>query len=96
MGAGVPEVDIIAETQSTSSSESARRLAVIARANHLQRIVIVSDTIHMFRIHSICEADGIDALTSPRPRAASDQKSQSGDTIFHEILTYTLWRVHLD
>jgi uncharacterized SAM-binding protein YcdF (DUF218 family) len=96
MGAGIPEADIIAETQSTSSSESARRLAVIARANQLHRIVIVSDTIHMFRIHSICEADGIDAFTSPRPRVPADQKSQSGDTIFHEILTYTLWRLHLD
>ena len=96
VGAGVPESDIIAETQSTSSSESARRLAVIARANHLQRIVIVSDPIHMFRIHSICEADGIDALTSPRERLATAQRPQSGDTILHEIVTYTLWRVHLD
>src|SRR5579863_2549295 len=96
VGAGVPESDIIAETQSTSSSESARRLAVIARTNHLQRIVIVSDPIHMFRIHSICEADGIDALTSPRERVPTAQRPQSGDTILHEILTYTLWRVHLD
>jgi uncharacterized SAM-binding protein YcdF (DUF218 family) len=96
VGAGVPESDIIAETQSTSSSESARRLAVIARTNHLQRIVIVSDPIHMFRIHSICEADGIDALTSPRERVTTAQRPQSGDTILHEILTYTLWRVHLD
>lgn len=96
VGAGVPEADIIAETQSRSSSESARRLAVIARANHLQRIVIVSDPIHMFRIHSICEADGIDALTSPRERVATVQRPQSGDTILHEVLTYTLWRVRLD
>jgi len=96
VGAGVPEADIIAETQSRSSSESARRLAVIARANHLQRIVIVSDPIHMFRIHSICEADGIAALTSPRERVATAQRPQSGDTILHEVLTYTLWRVHLD
>lgn len=96
VGAGVPETDIIAETQSRSSSESARRLAVIARANHLQRIVIVSDPIHMFRIHSICEADGIDALTSPRERVATAQRPQSGDTILHEVLTYTLWRLRLD
>jgi uncharacterized SAM-binding protein YcdF (DUF218 family) len=96
IGAGVPETDIIAETQSTSSSESARRLAVIARTNHLQRIVIVSDPIHMFRIHSICEADGIDALTSPRERVVTAQRPQSGDTILHEVVTYTLWRLHLD
>ena len=96
IGTGIPEANIIAETKSTSSSESARRLAVIARTNHLQRIVIVSDPIHMFRIHAICEADGIDALTSPRERTATAQRPQSGDTILHEVVTYTLWRVGLD
>jgi uncharacterized SAM-binding protein YcdF (DUF218 family) len=96
LGAGVPESDLIAETQSTSSSGSARRLAVIARVNHLQRLVLVSDGIHMFRLHAICAADGLDVLTSPRPRIVTEDKSRDSDTIFHEILTYTLWRLHLD
>jgi uncharacterized SAM-binding protein YcdF (DUF218 family) len=96
LGAGVPESDLIAETQSTSSSESARRLAVIARVNHLQRLVVVSDDIHMFRLHAICAADGLDVLTSPRPRIVTEDKSRDSDTIFHEILTYTLWKLHLD
>src|SRR5271165_3378664 len=39
---GIPEDRIIAETQSNDTRESAERLAVIARANHLQRIVVVS------------------------------------------------------
>ncbi len=96
MGAGVSDDVLIAETQSTSTSESARRLAVIARANHLQRMVVVSDDIHLFRIHAICAADGLDVLTSPRPRSGIEDKSHDTDTIFHEILTYTLWRLHLD
>src|ERR1019366_10700073 len=50
MGAGIPESAIIAETQSRSTSESARRIAVIARANGIRRLVIVSDGTHMFRI----------------------------------------------
>ena len=68
MGGGVPESAIIAETHSRSTSESARRIAVIARANNLPRLVIVSDGTHMFRIHAICAADGLNVLTSPRPR----------------------------
>jgi uncharacterized SAM-binding protein YcdF (DUF218 family) len=96
MGTGVPATDLIAETQSTSTSQSARRLAVIARANHLQRLVVVSDGIHMFRLHAICAADGLDVLTSPRPRIVTEDKARDTDTVFHEILTYTLWRVHLD
>jgi len=96
MGTGVPETDIIAETQSTSTSEAARRLAVIARANHMQRLVVVSDSIHMFRLHAICAGDGLDVLTSPRPKIVTEDKAHDTDTVFHEILTYTLWRVHLD
>jgi uncharacterized SAM-binding protein YcdF (DUF218 family) len=96
MGTGLSDDFLIAETKSTSTSESARRLAVIARANHLARLVVVSDSIHMFRIHAICAADGLNVLTSPRPRIVTEDKARDTDTVFHEILTYTLWRVHLD
>lgn len=94
MGAGVPDSAIIAETHSRSTSESARRIAVIARANNLRRLVIVSDGTHMFRIHAICTADGLNVLTSPRPHPESAGLDK--DAIWHEILTYTLWRLHLD
>ena len=96
MGTGLSDDFLIAETKSTSTSESARRLAVIVRANHMRRLVVVSDSIHMFRIHAICAADGLDVLTSPRPRIVTEDKARDTDTIFHEILAYTLWRLHLD
>ena len=96
MGAGVPESAIIAETQSRSTSESARRTAVIARANGFRRLVIVSDGTHMFRIHEICAADGLNVLTSPRPRTGLESPSQGEEAMGHEILAYTLWRLHLD
>jgi uncharacterized SAM-binding protein YcdF (DUF218 family) len=96
MGAGVPDSAIIAETHSRSTSESARRTAVIARVNGLRRLVIVSDATHMFRIHAICAADGLNVLTSPRPRTGAETASQGNDAMLHEIITYTLWRLHLD
>ncbi|MGA2167593.1 MAG: YdcF family protein [Terracidiphilus sp.] len=95
MGMGVPEEAIIAETESRNTEESARRIAVIARANGLRRLVIVSDGTHLFRIHEICAADGLDVLTSPRPRVAVEGGSQEFERIEHEILSYTLWRLHL-
>jgi uncharacterized SAM-binding protein YcdF (DUF218 family) len=94
IGGGVPDSALIAETHSRSTSESARRIAVIARANNLRRLVIVSDGTHMFRIHAVCAADGLNVLTSPRPRPES--AAQDRDAIWHEILAYTLWRLHLD
>ncbi|HET6207029.1 MAG TPA: YdcF family protein [Terracidiphilus sp.] len=97
MGAGIPESAIIAETQSRSTSESARRIAVIARTNGLRRLVIVSDGTHLFRIHAICAADGLNVLTSPRPRSAAEvADAPDWDAMTHEIITYTLWRLHLD
>jgi uncharacterized SAM-binding protein YcdF (DUF218 family) len=95
MGMGIPEEAIIAETESRNTEESARRIAVIARANGLRRLVIVSDGTHLFRIHEICAADGLDVLTSPRPRVAVEGGSKDFERIAHEILSYTLWRLHL-
>jgi uncharacterized SAM-binding protein YcdF (DUF218 family) len=97
MGAGVPESAIIAETHSRNTSESVARLTVIVRANNLRRLVVVSDPMHMFRIHAICAANGLDVLTSPRPpSAATEEHVPPSDPILHEILTYTLWRLKLD
>jgi uncharacterized SAM-binding protein YcdF (DUF218 family) len=96
VGAGVPDSDIIAETESTSTNESVRRLAVIARTNNLRRIVAVSDASHLFRIHQICAANGLNVLTSPRPRVPIEGPTGEAERIQHEILSYTLWRLHLD
>jgi uncharacterized SAM-binding protein YcdF (DUF218 family) len=90
---GVPEEDIIAETQSTNTEDSAQRVAVIARANGLRRLVIVSDGSHLFRIHALCEAEGLDVLTSPRSQPAD--ASLDFDRVAHEVLSYTAWRMHL-
>jgi uncharacterized SAM-binding protein YcdF (DUF218 family) len=92
---GVPGEDIIAETQSTNTEESARRVAVIARANGFHRLVIVSDGTHLFRIHAICTAEGLNVLTSPRPQPVVEDSWLRADRITHEILSYTLWRMHL-
>jgi uncharacterized SAM-binding protein YcdF (DUF218 family) len=95
MGMGVPEEAIIAETESRNTEDSARRIAVIARANGVRRLVIVSDGTHLFRIHEICAAQGLDVLTSPRPRVAVEGGSGQVEILAHEILAYTLWRLDL-
>jgi uncharacterized SAM-binding protein YcdF (DUF218 family) len=92
----VPEADIIAETQSDDTEQSAHRLAAIARENQLHRIDVVSDGTHLFRIHAICESLGLEVYTSPRPADRTtlsfwDELMRSG----HEIASYTAWRLHL-
>jgi uncharacterized SAM-binding protein YcdF (DUF218 family) len=95
MGFGIPESAIIAETQSRNTEEQAHRIAVIARTNNLRRIVVVSDGTHLFRIHEICAADGLDVLTSPRLRTTFGGGRAETERLAHEILSYTAWRMHL-
>jgi uncharacterized SAM-binding protein YcdF (DUF218 family) len=94
-GEGVPDYAIIAETESRNTGDSARRVAVIARANGLNRLVIVSDGTHLFRIHAICAAEGLNVLTSPRPRVQVEGGTNDSERILREMLSYTLWRLHL-
>jgi uncharacterized SAM-binding protein YcdF (DUF218 family) len=92
---GVPETQVIAETQSTDTEESARRLATIARENHLNRIIAVSDGTHLFRIHALCTSLGLDVYTSPRPRQEGRPLTrwEESQRVLHEMLSYTLWRL---
>jgi len=92
MAHGIPQSAIIAETESNNTEQSVRRLAVIARANHLQRIVVVSDGTHLFRVHALCSSMGLDVLTSPRPQARPLPSGLRMKRLTHEILSYTLWR----
>ncbi|HLJ78901.1 MAG TPA: YdcF family protein [Acidobacteriaceae bacterium] len=92
---GVPEAAIVAETESDNTEESAERLAVIARANGLKTIVVVSDGTHLFRIHDICERDGLTVYTSPRPAGRPISWQIRSERLVHEILSYTAWKLHL-
>jgi uncharacterized SAM-binding protein YcdF (DUF218 family) len=95
MANGVPEKAIIAETQSRNTEDQARRIVAIARTNGYHRVVIVSDPAHLFRIREICASDGLQVLTSPRPQVSAVGSSAEWQQVGHEILTYTLWRMHL-
>jgi uncharacterized SAM-binding protein YcdF (DUF218 family) len=95
MANGVPEKAIIAETQSRSTEEQASRIVAIARANGYRRVVIVSDPAHLFRIREICAREGLQVLTSPRPQVSAVGSASEWQQVWHEILTYTLWRMHL-
>jgi uncharacterized SAM-binding protein YcdF (DUF218 family) len=89
----VPENQIIAETQSTNTAESAARLAAIARENHLNRILAVSDGTHLFRIHALCASLGLNVSTSPRAEARPLGSWDAATRLMHEMFSYTLWRL---
>ena len=95
MANGIPQKAIIAETTSRTTEEQAARIVVIARTNGYKRIVIVSDPTHLFRIREMCARDGLVVMTSPRQQIAAVGSSTEWQQIWHEIVAYTLWRMHL-
>src|SRR6204780_3160855 len=65
---GIPERNLIAETQGSDTAQSAVRVAVIMHANGLHSCVAVSDAYHVFRIKRLLEHEGIGPVyVAPRP-----------------------------
>ena len=92
---GVPEKSLIAETTSSDTSDSAERVANIMHANNLKTCVAVSDGYHMYRVKHLMSREGIVAYTSPRPLAKPATVAQRVESNLREVLSLTLWRLHL-
>jgi uncharacterized SAM-binding protein YcdF (DUF218 family) len=92
---GVTFDHIIAETHSVDTEEQVHLLAAIARRNHFNHIVVVSDGTHLFRIELLCRRDGLDVYTSPRAPLGHIDKIDEGERMLHEMLSYTFLRLNL-
>jgi uncharacterized SAM-binding protein YcdF (DUF218 family) len=92
---GVPAANLIAETQGADTAQSARRVAVIMRANGLRDCVAVSDPYHVFRVKMMLGREGIAAYTSPRPDSRPHTLGQRILAVAREAASYALWRLHL-
>jgi uncharacterized SAM-binding protein YcdF (DUF218 family) len=94
MRKGIPDSALIAETQANDTSESARRVAVIMRTNHLKSCIAVSDGYHVFRIRKMLEHEGLHVYLSPRSDSATRPRTrwQRFVSIIREAMSYLLWR----
>jgi uncharacterized SAM-binding protein YcdF (DUF218 family) len=92
MGRGVPEPALIAETQASDTAESAERVAVIMRVNHMQSCLAVSDAYHVFRIRKLLEHEGVQVFVAPRPDSRPKSVWQRGVALLRESVSYLLWR----
>ena len=92
---GIPDDHLIAETQSTDTAESARRVSTIMHANHLNNCLAVSDGYHIFRIKKMLAREGVTAYGAPRPNSKPQSFGKRNEAVFHEIASYTLWLLRL-
>jgi uncharacterized SAM-binding protein YcdF (DUF218 family) len=91
---GVPENALIAETQSSDTSKSAQRVAVIMRRNGLHSCIAVSDAYHVFRIRRLLEHEGIGPVyVAPRADSRPHGLMQRAMAVLREAASYLLWKL---
>jgi uncharacterized SAM-binding protein YcdF (DUF218 family) len=91
---GIPERNLIAETQGSDTAQSAVRVAVIMRANGLHSCVAVSDAYHVFRIKRLLEHEGVGPVyVAPRPDSRPHSVVQRAYAVMREASSYLLWKL---
>jgi uncharacterized SAM-binding protein YcdF (DUF218 family) len=91
---GIPERNLIAETQGSDTAQSAVRVAVIMRANGLHSCVAVSDAYHVFRIKKLLEHESIGPVyVAPRPDSRPHGAAQRAYAVLREASSYLLWKL---
>ncbi|HJU12554.1 MAG TPA: YdcF family protein, partial [Candidatus Binataceae bacterium] len=92
---GIPDANLIAETQGGDTDESSKRVAVILRANNMQTCILVSDAYHMFRAKQMMAGQGLTVYISPRPDSIPKTLIGRFLAAIRESLSYLLYRMHV-
>ena len=92
---GVPDVNLIAETQSGDTEQSARRVAVILEANELKTALLVGDAYHLYRAKRMIESAAITVYNSPRPDSVPKTLLGRWLVALREAVSYTMYRLHI-
>lgn len=95
MRRGIAEPSLIAETQGSDTAQSAERVGVIMRANHMHSCIAVSDEYHVFRIRKLLEGQGVKVYVAPRPDSRPHSVWQRGLAVLREAVSYMAWQLHL-
>jgi uncharacterized SAM-binding protein YcdF (DUF218 family) len=92
---GVPDVNLIAETQGDNTEESVGRVANILRANGMHSALLVSDAYHLYRAKQMMAREGVQVYISPRPGSVPKTVFGRWMSALRESFSYTLYRAHV-
>jgi uncharacterized SAM-binding protein YcdF (DUF218 family) len=92
---GIPERDLIAETQGSDTAHSAERVGVILRANGLHTCLAVSDEYHVFRIKALLEHEGMQVYVAPRTGSRPKGHWQRMIAVLREAMSYLVWKLNI-
>lgn len=92
---GIPDLNLIAETQGSDTAASAERIAGIFRANGITDCVAVSDAYHMFRVGQLMRSYGIKVYLSPRPNSIPRTVGARYYAAMREAFSFLVWKLGL-
>jgi len=92
---GVPDVNLIAETQGDNTDESTQRVAVIMRTNGMHSALLVSDAYHLYRAKKMMADEGVQVYVSPRPGSVPKTALGRWMAALRESFSYMLYRAHV-
>jgi len=92
---GVPDVNLIAETQGDNTDESTQRVANIMRTNGMHRALLVSDAYHLYRAKQMMIREGVQVYISPRPGSIPKTRFERWMAALRESFSYMLYRAHV-
>jgi uncharacterized SAM-binding protein YcdF (DUF218 family) len=92
---GVPDVNLIAETQGGNTEESVQRVTTILRANGMHSALLVSDAYHLYRARQMMAREGIQVYVSPRPGSIPKTAVDRWMSALRESFSYMLYRAHV-
>jgi uncharacterized SAM-binding protein YcdF (DUF218 family) len=92
---GVPDVNLIAETQGDNTEESVQRVANILRANDMHSALLVSDAYHLYRAKQMMTREGVRVYISPRPGSIPKTAFGRWMAALRESFSYLLYRAHV-
>lgn len=90
---GVPDVNLIAETQGNDTAESAVRVGTILHKNHMRTVLVVSDAYHIFRIKRLMANEGVEAFGAPRPGSLPKSAWGRFSGVCREVVSYFAWKL---
>src|SRR5580692_8849428 len=95
MHRGIPERDLIAETQGSDTAQSAHRVAVIMHTNGMHTCLAVSDEYHVFRIKKLLQREGVQVYLAPRSGSRPHTLLQRAIAVLREAVSYLVWKIGL-
>lgn len=90
---GIPEKDILIETKSRNTEENIVYSKDIILENGFQKVIMVSDPLHMKRIMKISEYYGLNAISSPTPTSKYQRWDKKIKFLVLEVIKYSKYLI---